>query len=482
MVATWTNPALFAALAALVFSGDVAAPLVALAAVLAPSLAMLQAPGETRTSGGAVVAGVRAVSVMVILWSGFLLLGDVAGVLHLARGPLIAVVAAAAAVVAGARPLRARASLLVPLGIACVVVCASGLAVSVGAPPWRAWAELASRPALAFPDAGAWVTQGRSVTRPTRLTFTEPHRVTATSAGIFRVTEHDGASVAVREWRLAAGDSLHLRSGDELVLSAGASVRFEAGKRIPGVPPSGVAWAAPRARQDPRRLAEVLAIALTLSGGALALLGPCAGMRASLQASALLLAFVLAAVSWGIYAALRAPELALGADILVAVVEAPLVVAGPAWRAVLPALSLLGMAALCVAAAPALRERLIEVACPAGPDELATARRAGAELLWLGVLVIAAALSWWPADAWRVLLAGLGFAASAWAAPGLVAGAGAGSAALAGGGAFLALTLAGSLLPPAMSLLGAYPVVIAVPVAAAVALASRAPVARRRRG
>src|SRR5207253_1014082 len=104
----------------------------------------------------------------------------------------------------------------------------------------------------------------------TTLVFTEPHRVTALSPGVYRVIE-DGAQRSVtREWRLAAGDALTLRPGDRLALAAGTRIRFEPGKRVPGSAASGVAWAEPPERRSPGTAAHALGAALTLVGGALA--------------------------------------------------------------------------------------------------------------------------------------------------------------------------------------------------------------------
>ena len=58
--------------------------------------------------------------------------------------------------------------------------------------------------------------------------------------------ERDAMRVVVREWRLGAGDALTVRPGDQLTVDPGARVRFEAGRRVPGAPPSGMAWAAGR--------------------------------------------------------------------------------------------------------------------------------------------------------------------------------------------------------------------------------------------
>jgi hypothetical protein len=53
-------------------------------------------------------------------------------------------------------------------------------------------------------------------------------------------------------------------------------VRFEAGKRIPGIAASGVDWAAPRAR-GLGALWDALGLVVTLGGGALVLVGAARG-------------------------------------------------------------------------------------------------------------------------------------------------------------------------------------------------------------
>src|SRR5262249_59924087 len=142
--------------------------------------------------------------------------------------------------------------------VALVALVALSLVVS----PWGAWRALASRSALAFSELSPWVTEGRTLTRSTAIDFTEAHRITALSPATYRVLELD----RFREGQLHAGESLALRAGDRLGLAAGAPPRFVAGKRIPGSPASGVAWADPPQpgrftppRPPPRALATLAA-------------------------------------------------------------------------------------------------------------------------------------------------------------------------------------------------------------------------------
>ncbi len=103
-------------------------------------------------------------------------------------------------------------------------------------------------------------------------------------------------------------------------------------------------------------------------------------------------------------------------------------------------------------------------------------------LLGAGALVSAVGLSWGGVDAEQVLRLGLGLGASAWAAPWL-AGAGRGVAigAVVGGGAFAVLSLAALLGAEGMAVLGVFPALVTVPLAAAVAALVRTPTAARSR-
>src|SRR5262249_2156528 len=69
------------------------------------------------------------------------------------------------------------------------------------------------------------------------------------------------------EWRMVPGDSLALRSGDQVLLPAGAGVRFESGRRVPGAPISGVAWADATASSALDGLLAAAGAAGTLGGG-----------------------------------------------------------------------------------------------------------------------------------------------------------------------------------------------------------------------
>jgi hypothetical protein len=465
-VAAWAGPAVLVAVAARVFAGAPEAPAVAFAALAVPLAASRMAPpaANLRPNRVAWIAGLVAAGL--VLWAGLSTLADVAEILG-GRRWQAAVLAAALTLLAsewrprtGAAGEAATVRLLIA-GAAGFVLPLAVLGAVTGAAPWSAWSRAAARPGFTLAPRSVWVTDGRALTRPGVFEFTEAHRVTALAPGAYRIVEQAGEARITREWQLAAGDALTLRPGDRLVLEAGARVRFEAGKRVPGAPLSGALWADPPGRQSPWTAARTLAIALTLWGGALVLArpsGPALGGNPR-AAPALLLALVLAAVAWGVYAVLAAPELALGARALAGLFELPAVlVAGPAGRA-LTVLAVLGLLCLFLAGACALR----------GLAAALAAGRAGgrASSVWAALVLGAAVASVWPADAWSVFLDGCGLAASAVGAPRLAA-AGRGEAiagSAVGAGAFLLLRAGAAWLPGWAAAVGAYPALLAAPLA-----------------
>src|SRR5439155_1159660 len=217
--------------------------------------------------------------------------------------------------------------------------------------------------------------------------------------------------------------------------------------------PRGVAAGAdlrPAERRSPGTAAHALGAALTLVGGALALLPPLGPLawRGAAAGPALLLALTLAAICWGTYAVYVAPELALAAPPAAGVVELPaFALSAPGGRA-LVATSVLAMLLLFVATALALRDVIAMHARPANAD-----------VAWAGLLMLAAVAGLWPADPWRAWLAGCGLAAAAVAIPRLAgrdARAGlAGS--LAGAAVFAALAAVGGRLPAWAAAGAAYP-------------------------
>jgi hypothetical protein len=461
-VAAWTTPAVLALVAAQVCAGGVDAPALVLATLVAPLAALLRGRGEAPEPPSVVTAAVCAVSVGLVLAANLLLFAELGVLAGFARWQG-AVLVGAITLLVTLRPARDRwRGALLPLGLGLVLLPLAGVATSVGIPPWTAWRDGASRPALRLRERSTWVTSGVRLERPTALLFTEEHRLTAMSPAVYRVTERDGERVVVREWRLVAGESLAVRPGDRVEVEAGARVRFEAGKRAPGTAASGVVWADPPERGDARRLPSVLGLLATLVGGALALVGsPAARRGARLRAPLLGMTFVVGGACWGLYAAALAPELSAAGAAAAPLVGLPTIVLG-ARGAAGAAVAVIGLLVVFLAGAFALRDR---VAAATG------GRALGA---WTAITALAVALAFWPAPPWRVLALGLGLAASAWAAPSLALGgtstggpAAAGS--LIGAVAFAALGTLGPRLPAWAAPLGTYPVLLAAPLAFAAA-------------
>src|SRR5262245_15768321 len=308
--ASWLAPVVLLTVAARVYAGGVEAPLLLLGVVVASLIPLVTPP---LTSAPTNVAGALAgvIGIGLCLWANLLALGDVASVLSLPRATTVAAVAAVT-VLLTVRPVLDRGrGLVLVTGIAALSVPVVGVGVVDGW-PWSAWAVVASRPALAFGERSASVVEGRVLPPATTLTFTESHRITALSPGVYRVTERDGDHFTIREWRLAAGDSLALRPGDNLTVPGGVTVGIERGKRVPGVAPSGVAWADPPERNDARRLPGWLGLFGTLVLSSSFLVAPTrpesdsSAVRAAWARGAawpvVVMVAVLVATCWGLYA------------------------------------------------------------------------------------------------------------------------------------------------------------------------------------
>jgi hypothetical protein len=446
-IAAWTGPVLVGALATRVAAGAADAPLLVLAAVVAPLVALLQP--RIADSPHVVSAGAVAVSAALIVAASLVPLGDAALLLGGRRWHGVLLAATLALLV----PLAARGHAwrvaALAAGGGTLLAALALLAVTTGRSPLDAWRLVATRPALTFGSESPWVHDGGWFARRTTLAFREGHRLTAVTPGTFRVVEQDGAQLVVRDWRLEAGDPLSVRPGDRLTVEAGSRVRFETGKRVPGAASSGAVWAEPGA---PPLLTSVAGLA-TLLLGAIALV-PAAGRR-GLAAPALLVTLTLAAAAWGVYAVAAAPDVMLGGSVVEPLLRLPSAIAGA--RGVGP-LVVVALLALLVAAAGALHER---VAALAGGR---------ATVLWVGAVVIAAVGSLWPFDPWFLLMAGLGVAAATVAAPRL-AGASrrVGSwpveaiGALAGGAVFVAVVAMGPRLPAALGAVAEWPALLAAP-------------------
>jgi hypothetical protein len=454
--AAWTSPVVLVVIAAQVGAGAPDAPLLVLAAVVAPLAALLRprAPAAPATRAGAVVA--VAVTGLLVL-ANLLVFAEAAVLLGAARWHGAAAAGAVLALLALARVHARRPAFLLALGLAAVLLPLVALAARSHTAPWTAWTVGASRIALTLGARSAWVTRGERFPRDAVLHFTEGHRVVAMTPGTYRVVERDAGQAVVREWQLDAGETLRLRPGDRLAVHSGARVRFEAGKRVPGVVPSGVAWADPPERRRGERVLDWLGATATLLGGAVALVRPARRVPRglALAAPALLLAAVLGATGWGVYGATLAPELSAGAALAAPMIGLPAVAApGTAGRA-LGVLVCAGLLALLAVAGGSLRDRVTAAAGSRG------------DLLWVALVAAAALVATVAIDPWAVLATALGLGASAGAAP-LLAGGGrpaAAAGAVVGAAAFGALALGGPLLADTLGALAAWPALVAAPLA-----------------
>jgi hypothetical protein len=310
------------------------------------------------------------------------------------------------------------------------------------------------------------VTGGRVVAQGTTLAFDEPQRVTAITNDVWRVTERDGERGVTRERRVAVGETVVFRPGDQLAVAPGARLRFEAGKRVPGVVASGVAWADPAAR---RGLAGALlgsGLVVGFLGAAIALVPPMRVVRAAPAfAAALPLVFGTTAVVSGVYAMYVAPDIALGATPATVLHGLPRAVLSAAAAAPLVAASGIAVLALHAASAASLLAR-VRAALPGAAGTSAVAHG-----VWVAIATVAAGavLSGITAATWLTL--GVGLLASSWTAP-LLAGASsrATTAGAAVGLAVFVLAVAAGTLS-GVEILRDQAVILAAPAAWAVAAA-----------
>jgi hypothetical protein len=499
-VAAWTSPVLLALVASRAFSGMPDAPSLAPSALVAPLIALLAPASSAERRPNLVALMAAGVGAGLVIWANLLLFGDVAGLIGFPRwaatllATIIALLAIELAHTAdapekgassreGAERRTGRRVYRMALrggGLTLLYTSALGfvalvglIAVALAISPWGAWRAVASRPALTFSEASAWVTDGRTLARWTALDFTEAQRVTALSPATYRVLEPG----RFREGQLHSGESLALRAGDRLVLAAGARLRFEAGKRIPGSPASGIAWADPPERSSLPSVLGALGATVTLVGGALAFVGSRRALAAPTvyTGSGLLLVLVLASLSLGVFGAYAAPGLSIGVPTLAAVFDLPAaIVPGPPGRV----LGVLGAAVLLIlfaATALALRDVINRaLRTPDGKGSDAAGGRAKlVRPIMRTFLVVACAASFWSGDASRALLTGLGLAASAMLAT-LLADDEPGArlvGSLSGVIVFAGVSLLGARLPAWAAAAGAYPVLAAIPLAwAAVSL------------
>lgn len=479
ILAVWLTPAVWLGMSALILDLGPDGLWIGLALVCAPLAALgfgarareaLPAAGEREPLFTVVIL---LLTVGALLWANLVLAGDVAAWLGAPRWRGIVVAATAGWLLAawrGARRILTALALLALIGASVPLVEA---ARAVGAGPLRAWDLVASQAAFRFPAASPWVTAGRDLKMArgrAPIVFEEEHRITAPLGGILRARTVDGNRVADIDWELRPGQSVTLRPGDEIERGSPLRLRFEAGKRVPGAPASGVAWAEARSHDWPRRVA----LFFTLLTGAMAVLSSGVAVRPSrlvvaLVGGGLVLGFVWAQ-TWAVYSVLGAPDLLLGGVTAERLIEPPsLAVAGTAGRRLLQAALLAAALASFLASSVALRERL-------GALDRTGGGEIGYDLgLWASVFGVAGVASLWPVDPWWLSMLALGGAASAlapatlWPAP-AERSAAATTAGLVGLGVFAALVLAAEL--PGGGSLGAaalsYPAVVAVPAGACV--------------
>jgi hypothetical protein len=469
----------FVGLAARVFAGDVTAPLVALLVVLAPLLALLPGGGRRGDAPGpGVVSTVVGLSALgMVLSANVMVVTAVAGLVGVPSQQSMTLVGVSACLILVCRRAPFVSSLAFISGIAGLTVVVAAMGVALPAAPWTTWAQLASRSALAFSPGTAWVTDGRTLPRPTTLVFDEAHQVTALSGGVFRVEERERGDGTVQERRLNPGDSLMLRASDRLTIPPDVRVRFEAGKRIPGAPRSGVAWAEPPRHPSWPTLVEALGLALTMTGGAVMLLGGhsrATRLSTAVAVPLLLIALAFSASSWGVYAMWFAADLGLGASSLTPLLAAVHLSLDGKEPAYLPLLGALALGMLFVATGAGLANRMAVLTESRRADEARPATRLLPDVLWLGMLAAAAMLSQYELEPETMLRLGLGLGASAWAAPRLGgAHGGIAAGAVTGAVVFLGLSIAHALALPAVGLLGPYPALVAAPAATVVAVVGR---------
>ena len=480
-VAAWASPVLVVAVVARVAGGGVETPLFVLAVLAAPMLALLVGPGPRGARSG--FAGpLSLVTLVCVLGAGFRAVADLGHVLGLETGATLgSAVALVLVMTLWGDHHRVAATALV-LGAAALLIALVIVGVAAAVAPWTAWGRLASRSAIEFSPRIEWTRDGTLFPEPTTLTFTEPHRITAATAAVMRVTERDRVT-SVRERRLAAGESLQLRPGDSVSIPAGVRGRFEQGRRVPGSPASGVTWADGAGVTRPRLFAWWAGLTLTLAGGALMIVRPTAppSPAAAVWAPAVVLAVTLAATCWGVYALDAAPELAMETPATGLLVRLAPVVADEPWRSRILTAIVLALLALFLGCAASLRRCLVELTAADVAEVASTRRRVVEAATWAAMVLAAAAVSLVVTDGFTLLLQGSGLAAAILLGPLLTTGEGAGvegaraKGALAGGLIFVALAALARWPAAAGSLdaLARFPALVAAPSAWLVATLSR---------
>jgi hypothetical protein len=252
--------------------------------------------------------------------------------------------------------------------------------------------------------------------------------------------------------------------------------------RARGGPPaavSGADWAQPASHPPVRALAWLAAVTVAFMGGGIAL-GDAGEVRSRVEAVAATLVAGLigvAGVVWGVYTAHLAPDVVMGSPRLAALARAPLHGLRAPLSTVATAALAVGLGASFVLAALALQRVMVRAlgTAPAG------------RTAWSGfalTLLPAGVLALTGIDAWALLILGFALAAATLTAPALAASDARAREVGAVVGALVFVTAAVMLgLPRADDVVGAYPALVAAPLAWLAARAvrvSRPAPARRR--
>jgi hypothetical protein len=467
-LAVWLTPVVWLEMSALILARGPDGLGIGLALILVPLIALGAGPPEPAAREPAFPVVILFLTVGVLLWANLILAGDVAEWLGAPRWHGIAVAAAAGCLVTAWRGGGRVVPVLLLAAVLALGAPLAELGRGAGVGPLAAWARVATQTAFRFPPTSAWVTDGRELRLihgrgPIR--FDEEHRLTAPAGGRLSAHTLDAGRASELEWTLTPGQSVTLRPGDQLDGDSAPRLQFEPNKRVPGSPPSGIAWAAGRPPDWPR----LAGLVVTLLYGALALCRAGDPARASRSTVALvagggLVAF-LWAEGWAVYSVLASPDLFLGGVTAERLLAVPALGDGHPARPALQALLLAAGLAGFLASSIALRERLAALDRTGGGE-------IGRDLtLWAGVFAIAGLASLWHLDCWSLTLLALGMAASSVGPAALGSGSAAqpGVATLAGLiglVVFVALAGAGQLRGGAGGLLGAveaYPALAAAP-------------------
>jgi hypothetical protein len=466
-LAAWLHPVLWLTLPALLLGGGGDGLWVGLLAVVGPLVARGRPAESLPRRASLLAAAALVVAVGLLFWANLVLAGDVAHWLGRPRWHGVVVAAGGGLLLALVPGAGRTAPALAVLALGALALSAVALVRLSEAGPLEAWDRVASRAAFRFSASSPWVTTGRPLAQVAPngvgLVFDEEHRVTAASAGVLRIRSQDGPRVSDREWAMRPGQSVTLRAGDRLEAGGDVRVRFEAGRRVPGAPVSGAAWAGAGAPD----LAARFGLGITLVGGAVAMLRPHRRppRSAALLGGGALFGVVLWAEAWAVYGALTVPELLLGGPGLTRLLDLPQLALGEGPGEPYLALLVSGALASFFASTVGLRAAVARL----GDRRRHLARDAS---LWTAVFAVTGGLALWPAEPWALTLLALGLAASVVAPMLLVpprpgAARGPLAAGLLGLGLFVALALMGRFgeVPAGAGPLMAYPALTALPAA-----------------